>query len=185
MPNEILEILKGGNLISDGRADEAANMVLHDPEKFSALLKGLSAPEDFIRGQTAHALEKVARIHPDWFVPHLKRIMLQTLDDPLPMVRWHLVMLLTSLAEGKNQERIIDLLLACLQDGSAFVVSWAISGLCILGRRHPQRAVEIIHSLLPLRTKSSAAIRGRAAKAVERLENPMLPIPKGWIKRYR
>ena len=109
--------------------------------------------------------------------------MLQALDDPLPMVRWHLVMLLTDLAEENNHDRIIDVLLTCLEDDSAFVLSWAISGLCILGRRYPQRAAEILRSLRPLRNVSGMAIRTRAAKAVDRLENPMLPIPKGWAKR--
>lgn len=183
MANPILDQLKGGSLISDGRADEVANEVLQHPDQFALLMEGLSAPNDVVRGRAAHALEKVARIHPNWFSPHFGQIMQQAVDDPLPMARWHLVMLLTDLVEDKNHDQIIDVLLTCLEDGSAFVLSWAISGLCALGRRYPQRAAEILQSLRPLRNVSGTAIRTRAAKAVDRLENPMLPIPKGWEKK--
>lgn len=183
LTNPILDKLKGGSLIFDGRADEVANEVLLRHDQFPLLMQGLSSSNDVIRGRTAHALEKVARSYPNWFVPHLKKVMQQTVDDPLPMVRWHLVMLLTDLAADNNHDQIIDVLLTCLEDDSAFVLSWTISGLCILGRRYPQRTAVILQSLRPLRNVSGTAIRSRAAKAVDRLENPMLPIPKGWTKR--
>jgi hypothetical protein len=183
MTNPILDKLKGGSLISDGRSDEVADEVLGQPDRFSFLMEGLSASDDVVRGRAAHALEKVARIHPQWFTTQFEQIMRLAVDDPLPMVRWHLVMLLTDLAEDKNHNQIIDVLLTCLEDDSAFVLSWAISGLCILGRRYPQRAAEILKALRPLCHVSGTAIRTRAAKAVDRLENPMLPIPKGWAKR--
>ncbi len=183
MANPILDKLKGGSLISDGRADEVADDVLRHPDRFQLLMEGLSAPEDVIRGRSAHALEKVACIHPNWFSPHFEQIVQQAVDDPLPMARWHLVMLLTDMANVSNLDQIIDVMLTCLEDDSAFVLSWAISGLCILGRRYPQRAVEIIQALQPLCKVSSTAVRTRAAKAVDRLENPTLPIPKSWAKR--
>ena len=178
----ILDLLKGGTLISDGRADEAAEGVLQYPELFPQLIAGLQSTDDVIRGRAAHALEKVSRIHPEWFTPHLLLIIENAHQDPIPMVRWHLVMLLTNLADDKNHDPIINELLIRLEDESAFVLSWAISGLCILGRRHPQRVPEILKVLRPLRNVQGTAIRTRASKAVDYLENPYLPIPKGWIK---
>jgi hypothetical protein len=142
----------------------------------------LNFKEDVIRGRAAHALEKVARVHPDWFSMHLGRLKDQAADDPLPMVRWHLVILLTDLADDANHNQIIDALLTYLQDSSAFVLSWTISGLCVLGRRYPQRVQEILKVLRPLRNAAGTAIRSRAGKAVDFLENSFLPIPKGWIK---
>ena len=182
MDNLILDKLKGGSLTSDGQADEVADEVLQQPDRFPLLMEGLSASDDVVRGRAAHALEKMGRIHSNWFSPHFWQIMQQAVDDPLPMVRWHLVMLLTDLAEDSDHNQMIDVLLICLEDDRAFVLSWAISGLCILGRRYPQRAAEILQALRPLRNVSGTAIRSRAAKAVDRLENPMLTIPKGWEK---
>jgi len=180
---ELIDKLKGGTLISDGNADQVAEEVLATPALFNQLMGGLEVKEDVIRGRAAHAIEKISRIHPDWFIPNLPILTALVQDDPLPMVRWHLVMLLTNLAAiSDNVDRIIDILLNRLQDESAFVQSWAISGLCILGRHAPARAAEIIHALRPLRNVHGTAVRSRASKAVEFLENPYLPIPKGWVK---
>ena len=181
--SELTDKLKGGTLISDGNADQVAEEVLAHSPLFDQLLEGLRVQEEVIRARAAHALEKVSRIHPDWFIPYFPFLTALAQDDPVPMVRWHLVMLLTNLAALKgNIDRIVDILLNRLQDESAFVQSWAISGLCILGRRYPERAAEIIQSLRPLRNVQGTAVRSRASKAVELLENPFLKIPKGWIK---
>jgi len=181
--SNLLDQLKGGTLISDGQADKVAEDVLANPILFDQLLGGLKVEDDVIRARAAHALEKVSRIHPDWFIPYFPYLTALVQDDPVPMVRWHLVMLLTNLAlVGAKNDLIVNILLNRLQDESAFVQTWAISGLCILGRRTPERAGEIIQSLRPLRNVYGIAVRSRASKAVELLENPCLPIPKGWIK---
>jgi hypothetical protein len=182
MMSNLLEKLKGGTLISDGRADEVAMDALANPSSFNELMAGLKNDDNVIRGRSAHALEKISRTHPEWFNAHISTIKAILGNDAVPMVRWHLVMLLTNLASDSSHEQIIDLLLSCLEDESAFVLSWAISGLCLLGRRYPQRIGEIIKSLRPLRNVQGTAIRSRATKAVDLLENPYLPIPKGWIK---
>ena len=179
----LLDQLKGGTLISDGNADRVAEEVLAHPHLFDELLGGLKAGEDVIRARAAHALEKVSRIHPDWFIPYFPLMTTLAQDDLLAMVRWHLVMLLTNLAlSNENTNQILDILLNGLQDESVFVQSWAISGLCTLGRHYPQRAAEIIQALRPLRNVQGLAVRTRATKAVELLENPFLLIPKGWVK---
>jgi hypothetical protein len=178
----LLDKLKGGTLISDGLADEVAEEVLANPTLFDQLLAGMQVQDVVIRARSAHALEIISRIHADWFNVHFPFLTALAEDDPLPMVRWHLVMLLTNLATDHNHDRIIDILLNRLEDESAFVLSWAISGLCILGRRYSERATEIMKSIRPLRNVQGTAIRTRASKAMEILENPYLPIPKGWIK---
>ena len=179
----VLDQLKGGTLISDGQADQVAEVVLANPRLFHALMEGLRDQDEVVRARAAHALEKVSRIHPDWFIPHFPFLTGLAQDDPVPMVRWHLVMLLTNFATLSGKiDRVVDVLLNRLQDESAFVQSWAISGLCILGRRYPERAAEIIQSLRPLRNVPGTAVRSRASKALELLENPFLQIPKGWIK---
>ena len=179
----LIDKLKGGTLISDGNADQVAEDILVNPALFNQLLGCLKVEDDVIRARAAHALEKVSRNHLDWFISHLPLLTTLIQDDPVPMVRWHLIMLLTNLAPlSGNIDLIIDILINRLQDESAFVQCWAISGLCILGRRNSERTVEIIQSLKPLRNVYGTAVRSRASKAIDSLENPYLPIPKGWVK---
>ncbi len=93
--DNLLYKLKGGTLISDGNADEVADEVLTNPRFFNNLMEGLNVQDNVIRARAAHALEKVSRIHADWFRTHLTLLTTLAEDDPVPMVRWHLVMLLT------------------------------------------------------------------------------------------
>ncbi len=65
--NDLLELLKGGDMRSDGAADEVAEDVIQNPELFGLLFDGLSETDDLVRGRTAHALEKISRAHPELF----------------------------------------------------------------------------------------------------------------------
>jgi hypothetical protein len=63
--NQILSWLSGGDLRSDGMANEAAALVIENPQVIEDLFAGLRASDDIVRGRTADALEKVARVKPD------------------------------------------------------------------------------------------------------------------------
>jgi hypothetical protein len=70
--NQMLTWLSGGDLRSDGMANEAAQFVLENPQIIDDLMVGLNEPDDVIRGRTADALEKVARERPDLLIDHLQ-----------------------------------------------------------------------------------------------------------------
>ena len=181
--NELLLRLSGGTLISDGDADDVAGDVLLHPAMFSSLWQGLQETDDVIRGRTTHALEKLSRVHPDWFVDHMNILITYAEKDPVAMVRWHLTMLLTNLAiHGNYIDQVIDILMFLLNDSSVFVTTWAVSGLTILGRKYPQHPAKILEQIKPLRNYQGTALRSQAGKAVDLLENPYLKIPKSWIK---
>ena len=63
--NQVLAWLSGGDLRSDGMANEVAEFVLENPAMFADLYAGLSEVDDLMRGRTADALEKVARKRTD------------------------------------------------------------------------------------------------------------------------
>lgn len=56
--NHLVELLKGGDLRSDGHADEVALDVIRDPELFVFLLDGLDELDDLVRGRTSHAWKR-------------------------------------------------------------------------------------------------------------------------------
>lgn len=181
--NEILVWLSGGDLRSDGLADEVSAAVLQNPALFDDLYAGLSESNDVIRGRTADALEKVSRQRPDLIATHILELVDLSSSDQVPMVKMHLAMIFGHLA---LYEELIDILQSALLDlleaESVFAKSWAIVSLCIIGRIFPQKSDRIVNRISQLQADSSIAIRSRTGKALNILTNPNVPFPQGWIK---
>ena len=181
--NQILEWLSGGDLRSDGLADEVTAAVLQSPGLFEDLYAGLSESDDVIRGRTADALEKISRQRPDLIAAHLPELVDLSSSDQVPMVKMHLAMIFGHLV---LYEELIDILQSALFDlleaESVFAKSWAIVSLCIIGRIYPQKSDRIVNRISQLQTDSSIAIRSRAGKALNIMTNPSVSFPEGWIK---
>ena len=110
--NTLLEMLQGGDIRSDGRGDEVAEIVLDDPDRFDELYAGLEEPDEVVRGRTAHTLEVVARSNPELLAPHSGELIALSQQEDLPMVVWHLAMIFGHL--GVLGEQIDRLIQACL-----------------------------------------------------------------------
>lgn len=180
---EFVDMLSGGDLRSDGMADEAAAIVLENPEIFDDLYQGLLDPDNVIRGRTSDALEKVARIKPEIFNDRIDELITIGSEDPVPMVRWHLAMIYGHVALAEDSTDLLySALIDRLEDASIFVRSWSIVSLCILGRLHPGLLNACMSAISALAQDSSIAIRSRVRKAVETLSNEEAPFPAGWLK---
>jgi len=183
---QLVDWLGGGDLRSDGMAGEVARWVLERPPLLEELLVGLSVPDDVIRGRTADALEKISRERPELLVDSLRSLERAARRDPVPMVRWHLAMVLTNMVGFREQVgSITNTLAGLLKDESVFVKSWTLTGLCIVGRIYPRKRPAILRRLGPLQSDGSRAVRVRATKAVRLLLDDRLPLPTGWIKSQR
>jgi HEAT repeat protein len=180
--NIIVDRLSLGDLRSDGDANDVVADVLAHPELFELLLEGLDSRDDAVRGHAADALEKVSRVHPDWLAPYLSLLTGLALEDPVAMVRWHLAMVLGTLAVwGPDVELIVPVLSDLLDDRSAFVRSWAIAMLTWIGTERPEWRGEIVPRIGDLRADRSVAVRGRVGKALQALQQGV-PMPVGWVK---
>lgn len=181
--NQILTWLSGGDLRSDGMANEAARVVLDNPAIIDDLMAGLSESDDVIRARTADALEKVAREMPDLLKGYLQQLIDLAETEQVPAVKMHLAMIFGHLAVYEEMlEQLILVLYYLLEDESVFTRSWAIASLCIIGRKYPIENQRILNKLSQLQSDPSVAIRSRIAKAVVLLTNPEKEFPKGWIK---
>lgn len=179
-------MLSGGDLRSDGMANEVVRLVRENPFLVNELIEGMTAKDDVVRGRSADVLEKLTRDHPEYVQSELDLIIRLALNDPVPMVRWHAAMILTNLLTVvNNADEIYHGLIAILDDHSAIVKCWAISGLCFLGRKYPSKNKHILRRLSKLETDTSIAVRHRAATAMKVLLNNHLPMPGGWIKSKR
>jgi len=177
-------MLSGGSLISDGRANEAADRVLANPQLFDQLVEGLSESDVVIRARTAHAMERISRTRPEILTGLLPKFIEMATHDPVPMVRWHIAMIFGNLPlPAESVDEIISVLFRMLEDASIFVQSWAIVSLTILGRQYTPIRSGIVDRIRLLLNDRSVAIRSKAIKSVRVLENDDEPIPAGWIKQ--
>jgi HEAT repeat protein len=181
--NQLLNMLSGGDLRSDGMANEVVAIVLANEELFEDLYDGFGVEDKVIRGRTADALEKVARTRPDLFRDHLSDLVQTSKSDPVAMVRWHTAMILGHLAVyDKLVDTIYSALIAMLLDKSAITLSWTVSSLAIIGRLYPLYRSEIILAISELQSSNSAAIRTRVRTALDVLADENAPFPVGWCK---
>lgn len=181
--NQMLTWLSGGDLRSDGLSNEAADFVLQNPELFDELYEGLREKDDVVRGRAADALEKTARTRPDLFIDRVSHLIELSRRDEVPMVRWHIAMILGHLAVYEDLvDQLAMALLNLLQDQSVFVKSWAITGLTIMGIKVPRWEDRIVNEISLLQKDRSAATRTRARKALHVLTVEGASFPDGWIK---
>jgi HEAT repeat protein len=181
--NQVLSWLSGGDLRSDGMANEVADFVLENPTAFEDLFAGLSETNDLVRGRAADAIEKVSRSRPDMLLDHLPEMINLSREEKVPLVKMHLAMIFGHLAvypELVGQLKAV--LIFLLEDESVFTRSWAIVSLCIIARKYPQECQDILEHLVPLQGDQSIAIRSRVKKAINLLADPNAKFPKGWIK---
>jgi HEAT repeat protein len=180
------ELLAAGDLRSDGFANEAARIVIDHPETLAELMDALEAADAIVRGHAADALEKVARTRPAALAPWFPRLAAQAQADEVPMVRWHLAMVLghmTTVMELIPAAR--QVLLRLLHDESPFVRSWAITGLAIIAMRRPHAGGAIARAIAPLTLDGSAAVAKRAQTAIRALTTPDGRLPRTWVKGER
>ena len=181
--NQILLWLKGGDIRSDGLSNETAEFILENPQLLNELLDGLKSTNDIVRGRTADALEKVARVTPQLLPNQLPILVEIVKTDQVPMVMMHVAMMLGHMVVcGEKIDEITSTLLGLLDDESAFTKSWAIVSLCIIGRKYPSKTRTIFERIAGYQADRSVAVRTRVGKAMEVLANPTVRFPKGWIK---
>jgi hypothetical protein len=181
--NRLLDWLAGGDIRSDGLSAEVIRFVLEDPSLVGDLMSGLTVESDVIRGRAADAIEHIARAIPVKLLPYREAIEHALIDDPVPMVRWHMAMVMGHMAlDWEDPASASAILCGCLQDSSVFVVSWVIVSLCIYAKIYPAQLEAIVCEIVTLQTNPSVAIRSKVKNAMHLLSNQQQLFPKGWVK---
>jgi HEAT repeat protein len=181
--NSLLTRLSGGDLRSDGSADEVAEKVIKNPDLLNYLLEGLSSSDDVVRARVAHALEKISRTHHKILQNSLLQISKISLHDKVPMVRWHIAMIFGNIDYSvEDTQFVVSTLLQLLDDESVFVKSWAIVSLCITAKKKRGLDDTIAGRIKTLELDESIAIRTKVKKALEILGDEKKGIPPNWIK---
>ena len=177
------EMLAIGDLRSDGLSREAAALVLQNPHLIPELVDVLLTGSPAARGHAAEAIERVSRSRQQLVSPYMVEILPLAAQDGVAMVRWHIGMLLTNqVVSALAAKTVVPVLIGQLSDRSAFVRSWAISGLCIIARRYPGMKRLVLRQLRSMDRDPMISVRHRAQTAIRVLLDDSAPIPATWAK---
>lgn len=97
MAEPFTKLLTGGHPNSLGRAEEVVAIVLADRARLEELFASLADPDELVRMRVGDALEKVCREQPQWFVPHIDRLIDEVGGIEQPSVQWHVAQMLRHL----------------------------------------------------------------------------------------
>lgn len=166
--NEILDKLYGGDLRSEGRAEEAALEIINDPSLLADLTEGLHSDDKVIRGRTCMTMEVISREHPDLLVGTIPQMMELASTDKVSQVRWHIAEVFGNVPiSDDDTEQIIPILFEYLDDKSKIVKYCAVQTLGILGKGSSRR--EDIVSRVGVLKDESKGLAKAVHKALENL----------------
>ncbi len=137
--NKFLDILKGGDLRSIGKANDAITMVTSQ-ETFDELFTGLHSPDRKVVMRSADAIEKITAHNHNYLHKH-KQALLNILQIAKDIeLKWHVALLVTRLdLTEKECKQIWDILTQWATDGneSKIVRVNSIQGLFNLVQMRP------------------------------------------------
>jgi HEAT repeat protein len=170
LENEILEKLSGGDLRSEGRAEEVALEIINNPSLLAALVEGLHSDDKVIRGRTCMTMEVVSRKHPDLLVDTIPQLIKLAAKDTVSQIRWHIAEVFGNVPISSDEiEQIIPILLEYLSDKSKIVKYCAVQTLGIIGNGSLRRG-EIVSRISVLENESKGLTKA-VHKALEALKN--------------
>lgn len=105
MSESIAEILTiGGHKNTLGRAEEVTEMVLNQPSRLAELYDCLFLDDAWVRMRASDALEKVCRVHPEWFSSYIDKLLTDVASSDQPSIQWHLAQILTRVSLSPEQK---------------------------------------------------------------------------------
>lgn len=169
MVNKITDKLSGGDLRSEGRAEEVALEVIANPSQLGALTEGLRSDDKVIRGRTCMTMEVISREHPDLLIKMIPRLIELASIDTVSQVRWHLAEVFgNATISGDDSDQIVPILIEYLSDKSKIVKYCAVQTLGIIGKSSSKR--EDIINRIGLLKDESKGLSKAVQKALDRLE---------------
>jgi hypothetical protein len=168
----ILKMLEGGDRRSIGRSNEAVALVLvlDKPDLFDVLMSGMCLSDPLVRIRCADAAEKVFVLHPEYLRPHKRALIEDYSRIEQKEVRWHVAaMLVRPPLTGKEQKRIIDILLSYTNARSSVVKTIAMQGLADLAMRDEKLRPLVLRHIKELCVIGTPAMRARGRRLLSEL----------------
>ena len=167
----ILGKLSGGDLRSEGKAEEVAKEVIKNPGLLAELLEGIKSKDKVIRGRTAMSLEIISREDVKFLEEYLSAVF-ELAKDTIPQVRWHVAEILGRIEKYNEEDlrKAVAILSGYLKDESMIVRGNSVLALADVARREAEVREEIISKIESMRDDKGAGVRKRVERVLKKVE---------------
>ena len=121
--------LTGGKPSTLGEVPQVVEEAGEDPQLLPELYDCLFSEDQWVRMRAGDALEKVCRVHPDWFIPYLPKLLGEVAEINQASVKWHLAQMFGEIDLTDSQRaRAVLILTTNLEDPN---VDWIVAANCM------------------------------------------------------
>jgi len=169
--DDLLDMLKGGDLRSIGRADEVVAYVLETPAAFDRLFAGMTDADPVVRMRSADAIEKITASRPELLQPYKAKLLDEIATIDQQEVRWHVAQMIPRLVLNPGERKhAVAILFDYLSDDSKIVQVSAMQSLVDLAEDDPSLREKILPRITVLVQTGSPAVQNRGRKLLLRLK---------------
>lgn len=170
--NDLVEMLKGGDRRSIGKANDVVDMVLADPELFAEVFEAMLHADPVVRMRAADAVEKISARHPEYLLPFKTRLLRQVAKIDQQEVRWHVAAMFSRLELTRADRRaVVKILNQYLTDKSRIVKTFAMQALADLALQDSELIPSIYAQIEELTRTGSPAMHSRGRKLLAKLKD--------------
>ena len=169
--NSTLDLLTGGDRRSIGKANEVAQLILQQPDKFNELIQGLYVQDPVIRMRAADVIEKVTAKDAHHLIPY-KQAILNLLDQTSQIeVQWHLAQIVPRLPLTRDEiQKSYASIEKYLESSSSIVKAFSLQCLFDLSQKAPQYLSTTKRYLEKGLRSSTKAIQTRCRSLLEEIK---------------
>jgi hypothetical protein len=163
----------GGKTNSLGRAGEVVDIVLYDASRLEELYQCMFDEDAWVRMRAADSLEKICRLHPDWFISFIDRFLNDFSANTQPSIQWHLAQMYGEVELIASQRKAV---LAWLTEQlSSTDVDWIVASnamqtLVRFAKSGWAPAGQVMHVLVIQQGHPSKAVTKRATTLLGELQ---------------
>ncbi len=166
----LIDLLRGGDLRSIGRADEVVDIVLSSPSQFDEVFAGILSDDSLIRMRCADAVEKIAKKRPDLLAPFKERLIEDVALIDQQEVQWHLAQMMAYLDyNGEEEARVVKVLRGLLSSKSRIVVVSSLDTLTELATRNGFLMELVIMDIEKAMKNGAPSVKSRGKRLLGRL----------------
>lgn len=171
---DFVKKLRGGDLRSIGRSNEAAREVTNSPARFAALFEAIFGDDPVLRARAADACEKAAKKNPALLAPLKKRLLAAMPKVQQQEVRWHLAQMLAyvnvTATEKKRAAAVLKKWFA--NDDSRIVRVMSLQALADFAKTDPGMRDEVSGLVLAALDSGIPSLAARARKLQKKMAIP-------------